>query len=272
MSKLISTIKSGVKKLHTLDYVILACIVFLLGLVLFFRMLRRNEWVTVLVRIQQDQIWWESNPPPWYTQSLSGKQEAYNSFGRKTASINKVQSFETAEGRNETLTEIYLKVLYDPLRHQYQYNYQPVLIGKSIEIPFPQFSLIGVVLGINTQITYVNKNIEVRLLAIPPWRITDLVKGLRAVDAEGNVVAEITDINIQNAQSYRFTDLYGRQNVVQSEDPTRKDVTMKVKMRSVKYNSSFYSVYGSPIKIGASLNLQFPSTSVNFAEISAIYD
>lgn len=272
MHNILLQVKRAMKKMRPLDYLIFGGIVVIIGSFLFLRISRKTEWITVLVRVQPDQLWGEANPAPWYTQSVSPNQEAYNSFGQKVAVINHVQSFETGDGRNEILTEVKIKTSYDSFRHQYEYNYQPVLVGKPLEISFSKFSLIGMVMGINTPLTYVDKNIEVRILAIHPWKIAALEKGLQAKDAQGNVIAEIQDMNMQNAQVYQLTDAYGRQFVIQSEDPTRKDLVMKLKIKAIKYNDTLYSLYGAPIKIGSQLNIQFPSTSLNYLEISAIYE
>jgi hypothetical protein len=267
-----SLIKRLIKKMRVLDYLMVGGIIIIIGSFLFLRLSRKTQWTSVLVRVQPDQLWWEANPAPWYTQAISMDQEAYNSFGQKVAVINHVQSFETNDGRNEILTEVKLKTSYDSFRHQYEYNYQPVLIGKPLEIPFAKFSLSGMVIGINTQLTFVEKNIEARILAIHPWKITELAQGLQAKDMSGNVVAEIQDINIQNAQVYQFDDVYGRQIITRAEDATRRDVIMKLKIKTILYNGTPYSLDGAPIKIGSHFNLQFPLTMLSFLEISAIYD
>ena len=272
MGNIVLQIKRLVKKMRVLDYLIAGFVVLIIGVFLFLRLSRKTEWINVLVRVQPDQLWWEANPAPWYTQSLVPNQKAYNSFGQQVAVINHVQSFETGDGRNEVLTEVKLKTSYNSFSHQYEYNYQPVLIGSSLGITFTKFSLSGMVMGINTHLTYVYKNIEVRILAIHPWKISDLAKGLQAKDAAGNVIAEIQDINIQNAQVYQLDDAYGRPFVIQSEDPTRKDVIMKLKIKTIKYNNVFYYIDGTPIKIGNQLSIQFPSTSMGYLDISAIYN
>jgi hypothetical protein len=264
--------KRVIKKMRVLDYVIIGCVIVVIGLFLFLRISRKTQWITVLVKIQSDQLWWESNPAPWYAQSVLPNQEAYNSFGQKVAVVDHVQSFETTDGRVEVLTELKLKTSYDSFRHQYEYNYQPVLVGTPLEIPFSNFSLTGMVIGINTHLTFVEKNIEARILAIHPWKITELAKGLQAKDTAGNVIAEIQDINIQNAQVYEFNDINGRQIITQTEDPTRKDVILKLKIKVIQYNGDFYSIDGALLKIGAQFNLQFPSTILSYLEISAIYD
>jgi hypothetical protein len=272
MHSLLLRVKRFARKMRTVDYIILGCVVVIIGSFLLLRLSRKTQWISVVVKIQSDQLWWNSTASPWYAQALSEGQEAFNAFGQKTATISRVQSFETPEGRMEMLTEIQIKASYDVLRRQYEYNYQPLLIGKSLEIPFTTFSFTGMVVGINSHITYVDKTIEARLLAIHVWKITGLAKGLQAKDSAGNIIAEILDINIQNAHVYEITDTYGRRFVVHAEDATRKDVTMKLKIKAIQYNGALYSVYGSPIKIGSPISIQFPRTSLGFVEISAVYD
>jgi hypothetical protein len=272
MLDILLQIKRVIKKMRALDYLILGCVIIVIGAFLFLRLSRKTEWINVLVRVQPDQLWYEANPAPWYTQSVSLNQKAYNAFGQKVAVVNRVQSFETSDGRNEILTELTLKTSYDTFRRQYEYNYQPVLVGKPLEIPFSNFSLTGMVIGINTHLTFVEKNIEARIFAIHPWKITELAKGLKAKDTAGNIIAEIGDLTIQNAQVYEFTDTYGRQVITPAEDVTRKDVTMKLKIKAIQYNDALYTIDGAPLKIGSHFNLQFPQTSLSSIEISAIYD
>jgi hypothetical protein len=272
MQKFLLKIIAFKKKLRFQDYVIFLGILLLIGVFLFMRLSRKTQWVHVLVKIQPDQLWWEAHPAPWYTQSLKKNADSYNSFGQKIGTIEKITSFETPDGRNEVIATINLKTTFNPQRHQYEYNYQPILIGKPIEISFGTFSLIGMVTGVNTEMTYIDRHIEARLTAIHSWKIAELTKGLKAIDSEGNILAKISDLTIQNAQTYQITDAQGRQIIIPSEDPTRKDVVMKLVIKTIKYGDSYYTVSGSPVKIGAMFDIEFPSTIISNAEISAIED
>jgi hypothetical protein len=272
MTEILFAIKSTIKKLRFVDYIIIVCICLFIGVFLFLRMSRHTEWVSVLVRVQgNNETWWSANSPPWFTKAATSNQISYDTFGQKTAILENIQSFD-AGGLNEMYAELKLKVTTDPQRHQYIYNYQPLLVGKLADVSFGNLYLSGVVVGINTKLEYVNKHVEARIYAIHPWKIAELTKGLQAKDLSGNIVAEIEDISVQNNQIYRFNDEYGRQMIVPSEDPTRKDVIMKLKLKTIKYNNALYSIYGAPIKIGSPINIEFPNTSINYLEISAVYD
>ena len=264
--------KRTLKKMRVLDYVVLGGVVVVLCSFLFIRLSRKTQWVSVLVNVQPDQLWWDSNPAPWYAQAITVGQESYDAFGQKTATITNVQSFETSDGRSELVAELNVKASYDVFRRQYEYNYSPLLIGKPIDVSFGTFSFTGMVVGINDRVARIEKVIEARLLAIHDWKISELAKGLQAKDAAGNIVAEILDMHVQNAQVFQLIDTYGRQFVIRSEDSTRKDVIMKIKITAVEYNGALYSVYGTPMKIGSLLSIQFPKTSLDHIEISAVYD
>jgi hypothetical protein len=259
------------KKLYISDYLILGLIFVSIITLLYLRFTRRSEWIDVLVRVQPDQSWWGQYPPPWLTQALSENLSAYNSFGQKIATIKNLQTID-AGGSNEILVNLELKTSYNTRQRQYIYNYQPVLIGKILEIPFNQINLTGIIIGINTHISYAVKHIETRVYSIYPWKIAQLTKGLQTKDSKGNVIYEIEDIQIQNSQSYEMFDSAGRRYVTQSEDPTRKDVVLKLKVMAFEFNHKFYTNNGTPIRIGNSISLEFPSTTIGYLEISAIYD
>lgn len=269
MIKKLFTIIRKKNSLHTFDYLVMVALAAVIGVLLYVRLTRKTEWVNVVVRIQPDSVWWAADPEPWHTSSFNLHDAAYNSFGQKTAEITDIITIETTKGKVDTLIELRLKASVGKNK-QYVYNYQPLLIGKPIEIPFQTTAVSGIVLHTNTPLTMVDKQIEIRLLAEFPWTTERLTAGLKAYDSRGRVIGEILRAESHNALSYEFTEKNGRRFFFPSEDPNRKDATIVLRVKAVKYNGLYYSLSGSPLKVGNEFQMQFPDVAINWSIISNV--
>lgn len=259
-------------KLHFLDYVVIIFVIISISALLYARFTKKTEWVKVSIRLQPDYLWSDATPKPWYASAFLLHEKAYNSFGQKVAEVSDIHTIETQNGKIDIVVDVSLKSSVDTRRKQYIYNYQPVLIGKPIELLFQHASLNGVVVSINSPIQYVDKIIEIQLLAEFPWKVPLLAKGLQAKDYAGKVTAEILDIKSQDALSYELYDMQKRRIFSPTLDPNRKDVTIKLKIKALKYKNLLYSIAGSPLKVGANFQIQFPNISLDIAIISSIFN
>lgn len=258
--------------LHTVDYFMAILMAIVIGVFVYFRISRQSEWITVAIAVQPGTGWRTNELEPWYASAFKLNDAAFNSFGQKIAEITDVKTFETPQGKVDTIVVVSLKSSSEANRKQYTYNYQPVLVGKPIEILFRRVALNGVVVDINTPYTYIDKTIEIRLLSEFPWKIDVLTTGLTAKDYYGRTTAEILNVLSENAKSYQLTEKSGRQVIILSEDPYRRDVIMTLKIKAMRYNNVLYSSTGSPIKVGSDFQIQFPNVAINWATISRVYD
>jgi hypothetical protein len=255
---------------------ILVVLAFVLGVIffLYLRSLRSTAWMPVTVIISSDQWFYPSGPPPeWYGRSLSIGQSSINTFGNKTAEIIGIQNYDLGGGSRKIIIDVNLLTAYDKRTQTYSFNYQPLQIGKPIDLTFGTNNVTGLVSYIGKNgIPKEEKTIEVKMFAVHPWTAVSYSKGLKSTDYQGNTVAEILDVSSVDAQNYEFIDTYGRRYVVPGTDSTRKDVTVKLKILTTKIKNVNYFIDGSEIKIGAELWISFPNTVIRSSNISAILD
>jgi len=243
-----------------------------IGVLLFLRITQKSEWIAVSIKVGPDSVWWTKDPEAWYAYTFTLDEAAYNSFGQKIAQITDIHTIETSRDTVDTVVDVRLRVSIDSRRKQYTFNYQPVLIGKPIEILFQHASLAGVVANVGSSYTYTDKTIDIRLLAEFPWTVERLREGIQAKDSFGRVTAEVLNVQSENAKSYELLDRRGRRLIVPFSDPYRKDAIVKLKVKALEYNGLYYSMSGSPLKVGSDFQVQFPEVAINWALISRVYD
>jgi hypothetical protein len=268
MQKAVYRIIRKFPKLHLLDYIVFAILIIVASLFLVLRVTRKTVWIPVEIQVGSQDALWNTSPQQWYASSLKQGDLSFNSFGEKVAEVQSVQNIDYGEKRAINVS-VNLKTTYDSKAKLYTFNFQPLVVGGAFKATFGTQEVSGVITFIGDKKPYQEKIIEARLLYVYPWVASALEKGLQAKDLSGTVVAEIQDLTVQNAQRYEFRDLQGRTMVVPGVDPEMKDIIMRLKIFTKEYNRAHYFT-GQQIKIGNSLNLEFPNITAKRMEISAI--
>jgi len=261
MRNLIHRIIRNLTRLHTLDYIIIGALVLSAGAFLFLKLTQKTKWIPVSVLIE-----WQK---PWYTLSLSRGATAFDSFGRKTAEVTDIQTFDVGGGGRETYVSLNLKATLNSKTKTYTYNFQPLTVGTGFKTSFGTQDMQGIVTFVGDDKPFVDKIIEAKLLYVYPWVAESFSKGLRLQDSTGRVIAEIEDMSVQDAQRYEFKDMQNRIMVVSGEDQMRKDVTFRIKLKAKEYNGTYYFTWGV-LKVGNGIHLEFPNVTAQNMEISAI--
>ena len=241
---------------------------------LFARISRKKEWVSIRVKITNEEWWWEGQPPYyWYVQDLSLGQESYNTFGEKVAEIVNIENFDSGGPRRMIFIEMKLAAFFNKKKKVYMYNYQPLEIGGPIDLSFGKNNIRGLITYIGSEeIPYVEKEIEIKMFALYPWVAESYKTGLEMKDSLGRVLAQIEGVQIQAAEDYEFYDLKNRRFVIKGIDERRKDVTLRLKIKTFNHNGVSYFIDGAAIKIGEVIWFHFPEATTKEAIISKIFE
>lgn len=270
----ITLIIQKVKKwrLNALDIIIITAILVVVGIFLWLRISKKTEWINVRLVVANDEWWWEGQPPQWwYVDSLQSGQVAYSSFGEKVAEIVNVDIFDIGAYRRRAFIDITLKGAFDSQRKLYLYNFQPLQIGKPLDLTFGKNNVRGIITYIDDiSITYSQRQIEVRVLKVRPWVAESLTKGLEMKDSQGRVLAKIDEVKTENAIYYEFSDIRGQR--IQVIDPEFRDVTAKVTIKTFTSGVTDYFVDRGAIKVGEKIWFQFPQAVIREAEITKIFE
>ena len=266
-------IRKIIKRLNLFDYLILIGLLIILGTLLFLRLTRKTETVPVRLKLSNDEWWWQGSPPEfWLVQNLKVGQQSYNTFGKQIAKITDIHSYDVGANRRRSFVDINLEASFDKRRGVYLYNFQPLQIGKPLDLTFGENNVRGLVtyIGSDEQF-YTQKEIEVQLFAVYPFEANSYKKGLQVKDFRGRILTTIENVQVSNSQTYEFLDQNGRKFVIKGSDPARRDVTMRLKINTVLQDGVNYYVDGSAVKIGERIWFQFPQTVAKAAIVSKIF-
>jgi len=232
-----------------------------------------KKLISVKLKVSNDEWWWRgSNPENWYAIGLSKGQFAYNTFGKQVAEIQSIENYDVGGPNRLIIVNLKLLSAYNKKTHGYSFNYQTLQIGKPLDLTFGTFNVHGLITHIgDTNMAYDDTDIEVKLLAIYPWEAASYVPGVQMKDSEGNVVGTINQVAVADSSVIEVWDNRGRLVSIPSFNNTRKDVTIKVTLKTYVANNIRYLIDGSAIKIGNHIWLEFEQTALKDAIISKIY-
>lgn len=259
-------------KLNALDFFVIAIVLLILGSFLWLRVSKKTEWVTVRLVIGNDEWWWEGQPPQWwYVDNLQAGLTAKSSFGENNAEITNVESFDIGGFRRRAFVDIKLKGAFDKNRQVYLYNYQPLQIGKPLDLTFGKYNVKGLIAYIDKgQMEYKDRRIEVRALKIHPWEAESLMKGLEMKDTAGRVLATVENVQVDTSIEYEFSDIRGQ--TIPVANPGFRDVTLRLAIKTFESGGTEHFIDRAAIKVGEKIWFQFPRAAIRDAEITKVFE
>ncbi len=256
---------------HFFDALIIVAIILTLSGVFWFRQLKKDEWVNVSIRVMNDEWWWPgTDPESWYSEGLKVGDVALNSFGKPVAKITQIDLVDLGVSKYRTTIHLQLLVTHDTVKQLYLYNFQPLLVSKSIDLNFRDHSVKGIVTAIN-QLSEEKKykKLDVKMTSIFPWAAASYKVGLFAINPQGQRTAEILKLQISPHVSRVFSDRRGEMISVVNQD--YRDVYATVSVLSYKTGDVWYRVDGAQLKVGDTIWLHFPETTMKDAQILKVY-
>lgn len=249
--------------------------VFLLTVVvlLWMRMAQKPEWITIRLALTNDEWWWEGAPPQWwYVDTLSVGQTSKNTFGETVAEIKNIESFDVGAYRRRAFVDLRLKGAYDKRRQMYLFNYQPVQIGKSLDLTFGKNNIHGIVTYVDKLPQgYTPRTIEVKLAAVAPWVAQSYKEGLTMTDSQGRPLAKILSVTTVPSTVQEVVDI-GERTQKRTDGSLFRDVLLEVQIQTYQSSGVDYFVDRAAIKIGEHIWFQFTQTVAREAEITKILE
>jgi len=264
----------NIKKYFTLvDGVFLGLgLIVILGIFLLFY--RKNEYVTVRVKLTDTNPLYAWNYPRYsYSQQFKVGDTSKDGLGKSIAEIVAIDSFDFDRERQVVYLDLYLKATHDSRSKLYYFRGKPLVYGSEIDLTFSNTIFKGIVTEaagsrmsdknfefVETQ--FIVRGVEeesIDKLPIEPQVIESLVKGRKIVNSKGDVMLEIIDSVITPALRIVETDTG---NVFQRSDPFYKDAKLTLKVRVRKVDGKFYIFDDIPLRVGLRLDLPFDDADV----------
>jgi len=256
-----------IRKIKILDWVVVTII---FGLIIFLIVLtlNRSRWITIEFKIVQNPTYFSfSNPettPYWVAENVRPGDVQYNNLGQKNLQVLNVTSW--GFNYRQTWVKASVNVKYNPTEKKYSFQYQPLEIGRPIDVSLNGTSIHGIVTaiqGFTDQRPLYNITIKARLvdtntpysvatLGVDPWIADAVDEGQIMTDESGRQVAKIVNKDVTPAERV-ITTSDGR--VLTGEDPLKKDVYLTIQLSVTRTNNTYFFMEDTPIKIGLSFPL-----------------
>jgi len=224
----------------------------------------QDKWVNIEFKVTVTPTYFPysgETPPYWIVDNIKPGDSQYDSFGQQNLRIIDVKSWGIQT--KDTWMTASVKAKYKPKQNKYTFQYQPLEIGRSLDVTINGTNIHGIVTSIEGQAdsrkTY-ELILKTRLIdtgspystvtrGVDPWYADAINKGLTMKDTSGRVVAEILEKEVKPAERV-ITTSDGR--VFLGEDPLKKDVFLTVKLKVTKHDNTYTYLENVPIKIGFS--------------------
>jgi hypothetical protein len=242
-------------KLKALDWFIVLTIA---GIIIFLvaTSLNQDRWITIEFKVTNNPTYLPYNgetPPYWIADKIKVGDVQTNDLGQQNLKVLSVKSWGFQN--KETWVTASVKAKYNPKQKKYTYLYQPLEIGRSIDITINGTNVHGIVTSIqgfsDTRKTY-DVTVKTRLTD----NNTPYSVNTRGVDP----IAEILDKEVRPAEKV-ITTSDGR--AVLGEDPLKKDVYLTVKLRVTKNDDTYLFLENIPVKIGFSFPIYLERVFLN---------
>lgn len=274
-------IKKISKHLTIFDYVTAGVVILFIVVTAFF-LLRTNKSLLVRVRItDRDMIYMYNNPPAWFANDFKKAAKTKDVFGRVTAEITDVYSYESitdydqrpSVAKDTVYITLRLKTNYNRIAGEYRYMGMPVAIGESLRIYINSILINGLVTDIegfpkNYETVYPIIKTRIKQSYNSSWPNTTGVDqyvadalniGDKVFDSFGDVIAEITEKKVVPAE-YITTDYYGVPHLM--EHPRRVDIYLTVKVKAKKIDDNLYFLDDFVLRVESIIPLNFNKISL----------
>lgn len=269
------------KRLTIFDYLTILVVITSLIFLDFF-IFKKEKWIKVEVRVTRPEWWWKSkNPPYWLVDQIKKGSAQYDTLGRKVAEVLEVRNYELGGNRKVVYLTLDVKVEVDKRKKKLKFEHRPLEIGKPVELEFGTIGFQGLVTfieGIPDLRNWEDKIVEARVLAVSnifpetlgvlPWKAEAIKVGDQMKDSQGRVIAKILAKKVLPAEKI-VTTSDGR--VLMRQDPVKKDVILKVKLKTFKQENINYYLDDIKVKVGSAIFLALPEIDI-LPEITKILE
>lgn len=218
--------------------------------------------------------WWWNNPAPpyWLADPIHKGSKEYTQSGKVLVEVVDAQKFETGERK---MLWMKVKLLVTPIKNskQYRFRREPLQIGSLIYVAPDNVHIASNVMwieGSGEERKWSEKVITLEEYNIFPWLADAVSVGDKMKTDDGFVMAEILEKQVRVSRAGivewdRSNDYKqgaaNRLNAIPNTD--RRDITLKIRLRTSVVDSRHYFSYFQPIKVGFYLWIPLESANIS---------
>ncbi len=264
-------IKRVLKKLTYFD-IALIILLAILFFGFFFFFYRKAEYVNIQVKVtDQEVLYARTLPAVWYANQFVVGDVERDALGRVISEIVGIERFNVKSDKKAVYLDIRVRATYDTRAKLYSARGRPLIFGTPARFNFSKVTFDGIVTEFpnseaqrNLEIT--NTKVTALLRGIIPEETPEEPAVLKAVkvgdkiyDSNGNILAEVLDLEIRPAERVTQTS-WGE--LLLRYDPLYKDALFTLSIRTKIFNNEAFIFDNLPLKIGEELPLNFEDVSL----------
>ncbi len=264
----------NLKKLKPLDWFFTVVLVSIL-LFLISTSLNQDKWIKIEFKVINSPTYFPNNgggdAPFWVADKIRIGDVQFDNFGKKNLEILNIRKW--GYQNKEMWITASVKAKYKAKQKKYTFLYQPLEIGRTIDVTINGSNIHGIVSGIDgisdTRRIF-TVTIKARLIdtwssysaytrGVEPWIANAVEKNAEIKDPSGKIIAKILDVDVRPAERVVST-TDGRTNV--TEDPLKKDVFLTLQLGVTKQDDTYMFLEDKPIIIGWSIPIYLNNVAI----------
>ncbi|MBP7700827.1 hypothetical protein KA111_02075 [Candidatus Woesebacteria bacterium] len=219
-----------------------------------------------------------NKPRPWYVEQIKPGKKLVGGFGQTLIEVTDVYNYEGPSTLQDTYVTLKIRAAQNKTSKQYIYNGSPLLIHDVRSFKVQDLLIIGEIIDIEDSEINIKKETKKFLISldlfsqlsnninrsdvviegVEDYIANSIEKGMKIKDSNNNVVVEIIDMTT----SPGIRSWVGPNGYVETVDPNRTKVKLKVEIVGEEINNYYYYRREAPFIVGGGLHLIFNNTSV----------
>ena len=221
----------------------------------------KENWVKAEVRVVSTSTGWTyagNAPPYWVGESFRDEDQEFDSSGKLIAEVLNVKKLELGGESKDVYLTCNLRVSKNRKTGKLEFKHKPLEIGGSVQLHLSNsyvYGLVTFVEGLKDERKEKELIIEAIWMNAFPCQAEAIPIGGKIENEPGEVIAEILDKKIELAEIAVTTD---RGEVLARKNPTKRDVTLKIKMKVKEQGGVWYFYEHKKVKVGEGISLYLP--------------
>lgn len=226
-------------------------------------LLQKEEFITAELFASGGEWWWNNpEPPHWLVDPMVVGAKEYDPQGNVLVEVLDTRKFEVGQ-RKMLWMKVKLRVTPSDKAKQYRFRREPLQVGSLIYVApnnVKIFSNVMWIEGVDQTRVESQKTVTLKEYDIFPWTAEAIKVGDTMKSDDGKVLAEVLEVSSVDSETTTVDD---QGSIHVRSNPTRRDITIKVRLATTQSNGLDYFSYFQPLKIGFYMWVPLPHINMS---------
>lgn len=221
---------------------------------------RKSTYITITLKVGLDLVnAYGPTSKHWYTHYFYIGMKEKDGFGKPTAEVLQIRSYDISDSKSLYATVKILSV-YNRNSNQYTFRGKPLLIGSPLQLYLDNLLVNGLITnieGAKDSRTRKKFIVETQLMGdstvfpetsgVKPYLAEAIPEGLEIKGDQGNVEVKVIKKKVENAKKIVTT---GDGKILVQDDPLKKDVYFTLEVNALELHGRYFVFDDLPLLVG----------------------